>query len=313
MVSGIGDFLGGGSEVKTTTGFGSLPSFAQGGLRKAIGLGGQFADDPSIFEAAPITSPQREALDVLTLGAQPLTEERFGEQLDVFQNPFIQQTLDPALADLQRVGAGTFGDIGQQATQAGAFGGTRQAVQESELARNLAKEAGRLSANVRSQGFESAANKALAQLGQQQQGASTLFNVGEALRQLQQQTQQAPATAAQFLSGLIGQIPTGGGTQQTSGGGSFADTASGIGSIISAGSSLAGLLSDERTKENIEFVGVEDGYNIYEFSYNGHPERYRGVMAQEVLENDPDAVTNDNGILTVDYTKIGPDMEVVNG
>lgn len=66
-------------------------------------------------------------------------------------------------------------------------------------------------------------------------------------------------------------------------------------------------MSDERLKENIVPVGQENGHNVYEFEYiNGSGKRYRGVMAQEVLEKDPSAIIMDkSGYMAVDYGKIG--------
>lgn len=74
------------------------------------------------------------------------------------------------------------------------------------------------------------------------------------------------------------------------------------------------MFSDERLKENIELVGHEMGYNIYEFDYRDGSGRYRGVMAQNVLEIEPEAVVeHSNGFLMVNYDKLGLKMERVNG
>lgn len=69
--------------------------------------------------------------------------------------------------------------------------------------------------------------------------------------------------------------------------------------------------SDINLKENIERVGKENGFNIYEFNYKGKPERYRGVMAQEVQEIMPEAVTEKDGFLAVFYDKIGIEFKQV--
>jgi hypothetical protein len=49
------------------------------------------------------------------------------------------------------------------------------------------------------------------------------------------------------------------------------------------------------------------GHNIYEFSYRADPEhhRYRGVMAQEVLNVPGAVVTMPNGYYAVDYGVLG--------
>ena len=51
------------------------------------------------------------------------------------------------------------------------------------------------------------------------------------------------------------------------------------------------MASDVRLKENITKVGNSpSGINIYEWNYKGNTQRYRGVMAQEILERHPEAV-----------------------
>ena len=72
------------------------------------------------------------------------------------------------------------------------------------------------------------------------------------------------------------------------------------------------LTSDRRLKENIKQVGVSpQGYKIYEFNYIGGDVRFRGAMAQDVLQKNPMAVGIDQNHLTVDYRKIDVAMEVV--
>lgn len=77
---------------------------------------------------------------------------------------------------------------------------------------------------------------------------------------------------------------------------------------------LASMFSDRRIKENITEVGkYENGLPMYEFNYIGDGTRYRGVMAQDVAEVFPDAVaTNKQGVMSVDYGKLGIEMEKVN-
>tara|TARA_A100001388_G_scaffold161576_1_gene120520 strand:+ start:218 stop:1201 length:984 start_codon:yes stop_codon:yes gene_type:complete len=72
------------------------------------------------------------------------------------------------------------------------------------------------------------------------------------------------------------------------------------------------IASDRRLKENIEQVGISpQGYKIYEFNYKGGNIRFRGAMAQDVLNKNPMAVGIDQNHLTVDYSKIDVNMEVV--
>ncbi len=70
-------------------------------------------------------------------------------------------------------------------------------------------------------------------------------------------------------------------------------------------------MSDIRSKENIKKIGTENGFNIYEFNYKGNPQKWKGVMAQEVQKVRPDAVEKVNGMLRVFYGMIGVKMEAV--
>ena len=72
------------------------------------------------------------------------------------------------------------------------------------------------------------------------------------------------------------------------------------------------MRSDIKLKENIEEVGTSpQGYKIYEFNYKGGDVRFRGAMAQDVVQKNPMAVGIDQNYLTVDYSKIDVKMEVV--
>ena len=73
------------------------------------------------------------------------------------------------------------------------------------------------------------------------------------------------------------------------------------------------MASDVRLKENIIKVGNSpSGINIYEWNYKGNTQRYRGVMAQEILERHPEAVAlQPDGYMSVYYGKIDVKMEMV--
>jgi hypothetical protein len=92
-----------------------------------------------------------------------------------------------------------------------------------------------------------------------------------------------------------------------------------LGGILGMGAQLGGAAimkySDSRLKENVSYVGQShNGFNLYEFNYIATPdERFRGVMAQEVMEVMPEAVVEtSDGYLAVRYDMIGVNMEKVN-
>lgn len=78
-----------------------------------------------------------------------------------------------------------------------------------------------------------------------------------------------------------------------------------LGTALGAGMAL---MSDARMKENVVCVGQDarTGLGVYEFNYVGGTQRYRGVIAQEVLDVMPSAVARgDDGFLRVRYDLLG--------
>ena len=117
---------------------------------------------------------------------------------DQFMNPFVDQVIDQNLRDIQRQGDLERQRIGGAAIKSGAFGGSRQAIAEQELQRNLADTFARQSAGLRAQAFESAQDRA--------QKASELFTkAGIATAGLGEAAQAANLRDVQLLSGLGGQ------------------------------------------------------------------------------------------------------------
>ena len=80
-----------------------------------------------------------------------------------------------------------------------------------------------------------------------------------------------------------------------------------------SGQNAGPMASDVRLKEKIIKVrNSPSGINIYEWNYIGKPQRYRGVMAQEILERHPEAVAlQPDGYLSVYYGKIDVNMEMI--
>jgi hypothetical protein len=90
----------------------------------------------------------------------------------------------------------------------------------------------------------------------------------------------------------------------------------GVLSSVTAGgdSIILAKPSDIRLKTDIEKVGVAaNGLPLYTFRYIGGDAVYRGVMAQDVLEVFPEAVsTMPNGFLGVRYDMLGMRMTRVH-
>ncbi len=83
-----------------------------------------------------------------------------------------------------------------------------------------------------------------------------------------------------------------------------AGTNSILGGLFGLGSSL--LMSDIRVKDDIKRVGsTDDGTPIYTYKYKGSPLTQMGVMAQELEENHPEAVTTlPGGLKAVNYEHV---------
>lgn len=115
-------------------------------------------------------------------------------------------------------------------------------------------------------------------------------------------------SAANGFSGNYGTTSSVGTARKSSGSGIGQSIAGGLGSVLG----LSGK-SDIRAKENIVPIGEKNGYPLYEFNYIGDGQRYRGVMAQDVLLKNPDAVFIDeaDGMYAVEYSKLGFSMEKV--
>ena len=104
-----------------------------------------------------------------------------------FMDPFTEEVIAATQADIARQGRMQQNQLGASAAGAGAFGGSRQAIAQGEINRNILDQQARTGAQLRSAGFQQAQN--LAQQAAQQQ-----------LRQAQ-------------LTGQLGQTVAGLGTQ----------------------------------------------------------------------------------------------------
>lgn len=117
---------------------------------------------------------------------------------------------------------------------------------------------------------------------------------------------------ARYLGMLNGAYPGGETSGTSSSFGYTPQQSGGAGSFLGPAMSLAGLglqaytaFSDARLKEDIAPVGKTfDGQNLYAYRYKGDPTPHIGLMAQEVAQNNPDAVEmHPSGYLTVNYEK----------
>jgi hypothetical protein len=85
-----------------------------------------------------------------------------------FYDPFVEDVIDTTLAEIQR--EGDISKIGEraQAVGAGAYGGSRQAIAEQELQRNIADQKARTAAQLRSAAYTGAQQQAQSAFENQQ-------------------------------------------------------------------------------------------------------------------------------------------------
>ena len=113
-----------------------------------------------------------------------------------FESPYQQEVIDTSLAAMEREQAKGLGALRNQAVQAGAFGGGREAAMMGEYQASADMARAMQEAQMRQQGFESSQAQALAQL-QAQQGLGTYqTQLGGTQRQINQGQLAADQEAA---------------------------------------------------------------------------------------------------------------------
>jgi hypothetical protein len=81
--------------------------------------------------------------------------------VNAFMNPYQQNVINSAMDEINRQQGLTSQQQANQAVRSGAFGGSRQAVQQSELDRNTAQLRNQTMAGLLSQGYHQAQTAAM--------------------------------------------------------------------------------------------------------------------------------------------------------
>ena len=217
-MSFFGDLFGTGSSSRTTTQTGSanVPEDVLKSRQQLMGMAQAFAAEPypayvdaqgrAIPRVAGFTPDQQTAfgttrniaqqsgaLAALTpeLAQQGIAATRGLAQtlpnvdLSGYMSPYTESVLEPALRDIQERAAQERLRLGQQSARTGSFGGSRQAIAESELERGTPRTMGDLSATQRAAAY----NNALAQFRADQQRIPEMYaamqgQLGTALGQI---------------------------------------------------------------------------------------------------------------------------------
>lgn len=127
-----------------------------------------------------------------------------GTDLSAYTNPYESQVVGQSLSDLDRARQMQAMQLNAQATRAGAFGGSRQALMQSELGRNYLDQAARTASGLRQAGFQNAQQLAGQDIASRMQ--ADLANQGASLQagttnaQLAQQINLANQAARNNMS-----------------------------------------------------------------------------------------------------------------
>lgn len=135
------------------------------------------------------------------------------------------------------------------------------------------------------------------------QNPTTAFNAATTQQQIPLGLLQQLTSMTGGIAGLGGQV-SGSGTQNTQ------QQQNPMSTLLGAGIAGASLLSDERAKEDIRPIGMlNDGQLIHRYRYKADPagRTHIGLLAQEVENWHPEAVSEVGGVKFVDYSRATAD------
>jgi len=129
-----------------------------------------------------------------------------GADIGAYQSPYTEQVIEQSMADIQRQADIARRQAQSQAIGAGAFGGSRSALLETESQRPYIEQQARTAAGLRQAGFEQAQRAAESDIARQQQMA--MFAPELELRARQQQAGLLGGVGAEQMArlGQLGQI-----------------------------------------------------------------------------------------------------------
>ena len=261
-----------------------------------------------------------------------------GSNLSPYMNPYTRNVIGGLQQEAARGMAIGANQLGAQATQAGAFGGSRHGIAQGQMMGDIMRGVNQQTGQLLQSGFQNAQQMAqadiqnrLAQanlglnaaqqlggLGQQsfgygQQIQQNLAQQGQQQQVLQQALIDAakgqygnymnyPAQGLGIMSQALGATQAGSTTQQS--------RSPGLMDYLTAGASIYAL-SDVRLKESIKKVGeLANGIGVYTWKWTKEAIKagkagnmFKGVLAQEVRKVFPDAVVvGQDGYMRVNYS-----------
>lgn len=158
----------------------------------------QPAPSPNVFEASAEAMKGAGATYGNLAGFQPDVQQ--------YMSPYTSEVIDRTQQDIMRQQQMAQNQLGAQATQAGAFGGSRHGVAEGVMAGEYGRMAGDIAAQQRQRAYEQAMDTAFRTAGVQQAGAGGLSGLGGQLFGMGQQTQAAIGAQGAFQRQLQQQL-----------------------------------------------------------------------------------------------------------
>lgn len=163
----------GGTPVGTES---TLSTWAGPYVTEMLGRGAALADQPYTAYGGPLTAGESAAQTQAFQGVANLTvptqemgafqpQQFTAQSAQDYMNPYLQSALDPQLMEARRQAQIQRVQDASRLTGAGAYGGSRQAIMESELNRNLLQNL----AGITGQGYAAAYDKAMQQFNTEQQ------------------------------------------------------------------------------------------------------------------------------------------------
>jgi hypothetical protein len=247
-----------------------------------------------------------------------------------YMNPYENQVIQSALADVQRGYQGQQRNLATSAIGSGAFGGGREGVERAILGSEFQKNIGDVSGRLRQAGFESGAARfaqdrasqlgaAQAQIGALGGAATGLAQMGATGRGIEQAN--LVEAYRDFVEGQgyeMGQVQQVIGALSGAPIRTYGEERSGYTGQVIGGPSIGGQIlgatasyfSDIRLKDNIQRIGTSpSGIHIYSFKYKGDNKTYQGVMAHQVPYA---SYVADNDYLVVDYSQLDVEFKEIH-
>jgi hypothetical protein len=303
----MGPLTAGQSSLQNT-GFGAAKDLTiPSSLTSAAQTAGSVA---SVAEALPAYDSTTFTNQYTSPGAySPTTSSFDASQATAYMNPYLQTSLQPQLDEARRQSQITQQQNAAKMTQAGAFGGSRQAILDAETQRNL----GTNLAGITGQGYNTAYGNAMSQFNADQQRKMQEAQFGA------QQGMNAAQLGAQY--GLAGQQATeqskqygaGYGLQGLQTGLQAAQTQGALGTQINqAGlNNLNAMLSAGAQQRGIESEGIAADKAQFE---EARANPYKMIQYQQsLLQGLPLAAQSYQGIEPTALVKAAQGATTVNG